>query len=100
MISALRWQSATVWKEDEKRRKIYAEQQAKLKAEAREAKRQQETERVMSAGRQSMPEATSAAVTAAAGHSGNGNRGRSGACAGLPGICNKVPDGAVKEVLK
>lgn len=43
--------------EDEKRRKIYAEQQAKLKAE-REAKWQQEAERVMSAGRQSMPEAT------------------------------------------
>ena len=36
--------------EDEKRRKIYAEQQAQLKAD-REAKRQQEAEHVMSAGR-------------------------------------------------
>lgn len=44
--------------EDEKRRKIYAEQQAQLKAE-REAKRQQEAERVMSAGRQSVPETVS-----------------------------------------
>ena len=41
--------------EDEKRRKIYAEQQAQLKAE-REAKRQQEAERVMSAGRRAAPE--------------------------------------------
>ena len=41
--------------EDEKRRKIYAEQQAQMKAE-REAKRQQEAERVMSAGRRAMPE--------------------------------------------
>lgn len=44
--------------EDEKRRKIYAEQQAKLKAE-REAKRKQEADRVMSAGRQVVPETVS-----------------------------------------
>ena len=44
--------------EDEKRRKIYAEQQAQMKAE-REAKRQQEAERVMSAGRRAMPKTVS-----------------------------------------
>lgn len=85
--------------EDEKRRKIYAEQQAKLKAE-REAKWQQEAERVMSAGRQSMPEATAQPSQPQQGIPVTETRGRSGACAGLPGICNKVPDGAVKEVLK